>query len=210
VTYDLFSDSNQPERLAMQDAEVYLFRTLQLPESAEKLLTELIHRTPWRAEDIVVWGKKYPQPRLVAWYGDAEKSYTYSGIKFTSLPWTELLLSLKNRIESVTLEVFNSVLLNYYRNHRDSMGMHSDDEPELGEQPVIASLSLGEQRTLVFKHKTSKNLKPVRLALPSGSLLLMKGDTQKCWKHGINKEEKPLGARVNLTFRKIYSADPIR
>jgi alkylated DNA repair dioxygenase AlkB len=203
VTHDLFSDLNQPQRLAMQDAEVYLFRTLSLPEPAGQLLAQLIHETPWRAQDIVVWGKKYPQPRLVAWYGDPGKSYTYSSIKFTSLPWTGLLLSLKHCIESVTCEVFNSVLLNYYRNHRDSMGMHSDDEPELGAQPVIASLSLGEQRTLVFKHKISKDLKSVRLVLPSGSLLLMKGDTQKCWKHGINKEEKPLGARVNLTFRKI-------
>jgi len=95
------------------------------------------------------------------------------------------------------------VLFNYYRNHRDSMGMHSDDEPELGERPILASLSLGEERTFILKHKREKDSKPVRLKLASGSLLLMKGDTQRCWKHGIDKESRPCGPRINLTFRRI-------
>jgi alkylated DNA repair dioxygenase AlkB len=98
---------------------------------------------------------------------------------------------------------FNSVLLNYYRDQRDSMGFHSDDERELGERPIIASLSLGEERTFILKHKTKKHLKTVRLILASGSLLLMKGGTQRYWKHGINKESRPCGPRVNLTFRRI-------
>ena len=103
---------------------------------------------------------------------------------------------------------FNSVLLNYYRDHRDSMGMHSDDEPELGERPILASLSLGEERTFILKHKRDKALKPVRLKLASGSLLLMKGDTQRYWKHGIDKETRPCGPRVNLTFRRILHVKP--
>ena len=190
----------------MQDAEVYFVRTLGLPAPAESLLASLIRETPWRAEDIVVWGKRFPQPRLIAWYGDPGQSYTYSGIDLVPLPWTALLLQIKSRVEAVTAETFNSVLLNHYRDNRDSMGMHSDDEPELGPRPVIASLSLGEQRTLVFKHKTSTSLRSIRLPLPSGSLLVMRGETQRNWKHGINKEDRMLGARVNLTFRQVKPA----
>lgn len=191
----------------MQDAEVYFIRTLRLPAPAESLLASFIRETPWRAEDIVVWGKRFPQPRLTAWYGDPGQSYTYSGIDLVPLPWTALLLQIKSQVEAAAAETFNSVLLNYYRDNRDSMGMHSDDESELGPRPVIASLSLGEQRTLVFKHKTSASLRSIRLPLPSGSLLLMKGETQRNWKHGINKEDRMLGPRVNLTFRQVKTSD---
>jgi alkylated DNA repair dioxygenase AlkB len=101
-------------------------------------MRQLIDTVPWRAEKVVVWGKTFPQPRLIAWYGDAGKKYTYSSITLDSLPWTPLLFDIKGRIEAVTTAQFNSVLLNYYRDHRDSMGFHSDDEPELGDRPVIA------------------------------------------------------------------------
>ena len=168
-------------------------------------MRRLIDEISWRAEKIVVWGKTYPQPRLIAWYGDLGKNYTYSGIHLERLPWTQMLLDIKSRVEAVAHTQFNSVLLNYYRDHRDSMGMHSDDEPELGERPVLASLSLGEERILILKHKRDKGLKPVRLQLESGSLLLMKGDTQHYWKHGIDKETRPCGPRVNLTFRRILA-----
>jgi len=115
------------------------------------------------------------------------------------------LLEIRRRIETVVEAPFNSVLLNYYRDNRDSMGFHSDDEPELGARPVIASLSLGEERTFILKHKANKFAKPVRLRLASGSLLLMKGETQRYWKHGIAKETRRCGPRVNLTFRRIAS-----
>src|SRR4029453_18711713 len=98
---------------------------------------------------------------------------------------------------------FNSVLVNYYRDHHDSMGLHSDDEPELGRWPIIASLSLGEERTFILRHKTRRDLKDFRLRLASGSLVLMKGGTQHCWKHGIEKEKRSCGPRINLTFRRI-------
>jgi alkylated DNA repair dioxygenase AlkB len=114
------------------------------------------------------------------------------------------LLDIKSPVEAIAGDKFNSVLLNYYRDHRDSMGMHSDDERELGKLPLIASLSLGGERTFILKHKTRKDLKPVRLKLASGSLLLMKGETQRHWKHGIEKETRPCGPRVNLTFRRIH------
>lgn len=203
VTADLFAAQAQLEPIPLQDAELYYLRRLPLGEAPDRVMRRLIDEVPWRAESIVVWGRSYPQPRLIAWYGDAGMVYTYSGIRLTPLPWTKALLDLKNRVEAVAGTDFNSVLLNYYRNHRDSMGLHSDDEPELGERPVLASLSLGEERTFVLKHKRDKSLKPVRLKLVSGSLLLMKGDTQRYWKHGIDKETRPCGPRVNLTFRCI-------
>jgi len=191
------------EQIPVGEAEVFYLRQIPLDHPAEVIMHRLIAETPWRSEHIVVWGKTFLQPRLVAWYGDEGRKYRYSGIDLNPLPWTDLLTDIKTRVEAIARAEFNSVLLNYYRDNRDSMGFHSDDEPELGPRPVIASLSLGEQRTFILKHKTTKALKPVRLRLPSGSLLLMRGETQRNWKHGIEKETRPCGPRVNLTFRRI-------
>lgn len=201
---DLFPAQTTLERIPIQDAEVYSLRELFLAQTADAVMNRLINEVPWRAENIVVWGKTYPQPRLTAWYGDNGINYTYSGIQLVALPWTDTLIDIKNRVEKFAGTDFNSVLLNYYRNHRDSMGLHSDDEPELGRRPIIASLSLGEERTFILKHKTRRDLRSVHIKLTSGSLLLMKGDTQHCWKHGIEKEKLPCGPRVNLTFRRVY------
>jgi alkylated DNA repair dioxygenase AlkB len=201
----LFAAADRLERIPMIDAEVYYLGDLALGRERDEILQRLIADTEWRQDTIVVWGKTYQQPRLVAWYGDCGSEYTYSGITLSPIPWTELLLDIRKRVERVTQESLNSVLLNYYRDNRDSMGFHSDDEPELGEKPVIASVSLGEERTLVLKHKVNKLAKPVRLRLASGSLLLMKGETQRYWKHGIAKESRRCGARVNLTFRHILA-----
>jgi alkylated DNA repair dioxygenase AlkB len=203
VIADLFAAQGRLEPIPLQDAEVYYLRYLPLAQTPDIVLRRLIDEVPWRAESIVVCGRTYPQPRLIAWYGDAGKNYTYSSIQLTPLPWTTALLDIKSRVEAVARTDFNSVLLNYYRDHRDSMGLHSDDEPELGERPILASLSLGEERTFILKHKREKDLKPIRLKLASGSLLLMKGETQRYWKHGIEKETRPCGPRVNLTFRRI-------
>lgn len=187
----------------MQDAEVFYLHRVALAQPETEILQRLIVEVPWRSEEVVVWGRRISQPRLIAWYGDASRGYAYSGIKLDPLPWTPVLLGIKTRVEGAVGSTFNSVLLNYYRDNRDSMGLHSDDEPELGERPVIASLSLGEERKFVLKHKTSRSLKPVHLQLASGSLLVMQGDTQRCWKHGIPKESRRCGPRVNLTFRTI-------
>jgi alkylated DNA repair dioxygenase AlkB len=203
VTTDLFSTHARLERIPMENAEVHYLPNLPLAQTPDIVLRRLIDEVPWRAEKVVVWGRSYPQPRLIAWYGDAGMIYTYSGIQLTPLPWTGTLLDIKKRVEAAAGTNFNSVLVNYYRDHRDSMGLHSDDEPELGERPILASLSLGEERTFIMRHKRDKGLKPVRLKLASGSLLLMKGDTQRYWKHGIDKETRPCGPRVNLTFRRI-------
>ena len=211
MTADLFSAHEVLEHIPMQDAEVYYLRHLPLADTAHAVMRHLIDEVPWRTEKIVVWGRTYPQPRLIAWHGDVGMNYTYSGINLSPLPWTRALLDIKRRVEAVARTDFNSVLLNYYRDHRDSMGLHSDDEPELGERPILASLSLGEERTFILKHKSDKALKPVRLKLASASLLLMKGETQHYWKHGIEKETRPCGPRVNLTFRRILrSCDVIQ
>lgn len=190
----------------MPDADVYYLRNLELERPRDAILNQLIADTPWRQESVVVWAREYRQPRLTAWYGDRGCDYRYSGITLTPLHWTEVLLAVKRRVETAAATTFNSVLVNYYRDNRDSMGLHSDDEPELGARPVIASLSLGEERTLILKHKTNRFAKPVRLLLESGSLLLMKGETQRHWKHGIAKQPGPCGPRVNLTFRRIETA----
>src|SRR5260221_2436477 len=199
----LFETIDRLERIPIENGEVYYVSDLNLGRAPDTIVRQLIAEIPWRQENILVWGKLYSQPRLVAWYGDSGSDYTYSGIKLTPIPWTDLLLDIKNRVETVTATSFNSVLLNYYRDNRDSMGFHSDDEPELGARPVIASLSLGEVRTLILKHRLNKLVKPVRLRLTSGSLLLMKGETQRYWSHGIAKESRPCGPRINLTFRRI-------
>lgn len=203
---DLFSPTDALQKTPILDADVYYLHSLELGRSPDDILRQLVADTPWRQETLVVWGKVFPQPRLVAWYGESDSVYSYSGINLTPLPWTDLLLPIRKRVEMVAGSSFNSVLLNYYRDNRDSMGFHSDDEPELGERPIIASLSLGDERTFVLKHKTKEFVKPVRLRLASGSLLLMKGETQRHWKHGIAKETRPCGPRVNLTFRRVSHA----
>jgi alkylated DNA repair dioxygenase AlkB len=189
------------ERLPVAEAELWWWPRIDLGRDDDELLSTLIGDCCWRQEDITVYGKTYQQPRLSAWYG--ELGYSYSGIRLEPQPWSETLLDIRARVQQQAQHDFNSVLLNYYRDHHDKMGMHSDDEAELGSQPVIASLSLGETRTLLLRHRTRKDLPTIKLDLPSGSLLLMRGDTQRNWRHGINAERKPCGARINLTFRQI-------
>jgi len=190
-------------RVPIPDAEVFYFRRLELGAPDAQVLRRLIDEIAWRSEKIVMWGRRVPQPRLTAWYGDAGASYAYSGLQLDPLPWTPLLHDIKTRVEAAVGARFNSVLLNYYRDHRDSIGFHSDDEPVLGEQPIIASLSLGEERSFIMKHKHSTAIEPVRRRLASGSLLLMRGETQRRWRHGIPKESGPCGPRVSLTFRTV-------
>jgi len=191
------------ERLPVADAELWWWPRIDLGRDDDELLSALADECQWRQEDITVYGKTYRQPRLSAWYGDL--GYSYSGIRLEPQPWSEMLLDIRSRVEQLVEHEFNSVLLNYYRDNNDRMGMHSDDEAELGSQPVIASLSLGETRTLMLRHRTRKDLATIKLELPSGSLLLMRGDTQRNWRHGINAERKPCGARINLTFRRIVA-----
>jgi alkylated DNA repair dioxygenase AlkB len=207
---DLFPSDATFQRLPASDADLLYRSRLEIGAPTGVVLNELIEHTPWRAESVVVWGKRHLQPRLTAWYGDEDARYEYSGLELDPWPWTPRLLVIKASVERAAGSRFNSVLLNYYRNERDSMGMHSDDEPELGAEPVIASLSLGEARTLVFRHRSDRRRKSIRIELGDGCLLLMRGATQRNWKHGIAKERRPCGARVNLTFRRIVQHPALR
>ena len=202
---DLFETSGW-EQLPIVDADLVLWREIELGLPGDQIASQLIASTPWRQQQIKVYGKTCLQPRLSAWYASEGLHYSYSGIELSALPWTDLLLQIKARVESVAATRFNSVLINYYRDHNDSMGMHSDDEAELGRQPVIASLSLGGQRRFVLRHRHRKNIGSVKLELDSGSLLIMKGDTQANWKHGIPKQSKFCPPRLNLTFRMIKNS----
>ncbi len=149
---------------------------------------------------MLIYGKKVAQPRLTAWYGDSGCTYSYSGVGNNPLPWTTTLADIRKKLEVLLDQQFNSVLLNYYRSGKDSIGFHSDDERELGQTPIIASLSYGTPRILEFQHKKAEHPNST-VELTSGSLLLMMGDTQKNWKHGIRKCHA--GPRINLTYRQI-------
>ena len=199
---DLFADCGC-QQLAMADGEICLWQQVDLGQDYAQLLAQLIADSAWRQDEVTLFGKTYLQPRLSAWYGD--QAYSYSGLQLQPRPWNATLLGIRKRIETLVGHPFNSVLLNYYRNHHDRMGMHSDNESELGAEPVIASLSLGATRDFRLRHKTRKDLPTVKLALGSGSLLLMKGKLQRHWRHGINAQRQPCGARVNLTFRQVLT-----
>lgn len=166
------------------------------------IFTELLENLNWKHEPITLFGKQVLQPRLTAWYGDKGVDYTYSGLKNEALPWTATLLEVKEMVERLSQKSFNSVLLNLYRDGNDSMGYHSDDERELGEEPVIASLSLGEVRRFNIKNKETGEL--ISFDLPDNSLLIMKGDFQLKWKHAVPKTKRAVGPRINLTFRRVY------
>jgi len=196
---DLFSSAASLTAIPVPDGTLAMLQQLPLPSANAEVMTRLIAETPWRSEIITVYGKQHLQPRLSAAYGDAP--YTYSGLTIVPLPWTALLLTIKAAVEAACAYKFNSVLLNYYRDERDSMGMHSDDERALGRNPVVASVTFGATRTFILRHKASGQM--VKLDLPDGSLLLMAGALQHHWQHGINKSTRSLGARVNLTFRSI-------
>lgn len=174
-------------------------------DNAHELMDAVLQEVSWRNDKISMFGKTMEQPRKVAWYGDKGISYTYSGIQMVTQQWTPTLNSLKNDIAKKTGYHFNSVLLNLYRNGEDYMSWHSDDEKELGENPVIASLSLGVARDFFIRSKQDKKCK-VKLLLESGSLLMMQGQIQKNWQHMLPKRKKIHEARLNLTFRNILTS----
>jgi alkylated DNA repair dioxygenase AlkB len=192
--------------IALVDAELAFTEHFYPVAEADELYTRLLNDTPWRQDSIQVWGKSHLQPRLSAWHGDPDTAYSYSGIHLTPNAWTSTLLKIKNDISATTGHPLNSVLLNLYRDQRDSMGWHSDDEPELGKNPVIVSLSLGAMRTFKLKHKTRAEQKILNLDLQHGSLLIMAGSTQHHWLHSISKQTRTIAPRINLTFRQIISA----
>ena len=190
--------------LSLPDSSITFYPQFLSQKLSNQLYLSLLEEVDWTQNDITIFGKTYKVPRLEAWYGDQDKSYTYSGITMSPKPWLDSLLFIKSQIESEIPQQFNSVLINYYRNGNDRVGLHSDDEKELGPLPSIASVSLGADRVFRFKHKKFKqNALSESLTLPGGSLLVMEGITQKHWKHEVPRTSKPIGGRINLTYRNI-------
>ncbi|MCQ1057964.1 alpha-ketoglutarate-dependent dioxygenase AlkB [Photobacterium sp. ZSDE20] len=153
----------------------------------------------WQQQKIRMFGREILQPRLQAWCGEAE--YTYSGLTMQPDPWTPTLQAIRQQLSALLGQNFNSVLANQYRNGDDYMGWHQDNEPELGEEPVIASISLGATRRFVLRHRQSKEKK--EYLLTNGSLLVMAGELQSFWQHTVPKTKRPTEPRINLTFRQI-------
>jgi len=184
------------------DGDTFLYENFFSEREADQYFRSLREQIQWKQEEIIMFGKRVMQPRLTALYGDAGKSYRYSGITMHPTAWTNELLAIKQQIEVLCGLSFSTSLLNYYRNGLDSMGWHRDNERELGINPAIASVSFGSARVFQFRHHLEKrNVQSVQLT--HGSLLLMKGTTQHCWYHQLPKTKVSTGERINITFRQI-------
>ena len=183
-------------------ARLRYFESFFSKKETENFFNQLLEETKWKQDVITVYGKTYPQPRLTALYAINTLPYKYSGINMYPLPMSPLLSQIQERINKVCNSKFTSVLLNQYRDGKDSNGWHSDNEKELGKHPIIASLSFGAERFFYLKHRKQKELR-LKILLKSGSLLIMEGETQSNWLHQIAKTARPVGPRINLTFRKI-------
>jgi alkylated DNA repair dioxygenase AlkB len=200
---NLFLENQAEQKVVIDlDGEVILYPNFFSLEESDRFFSDLYSSVNWKQEKIELWGKKMPLPRLTAWYGDEGKSYTYSGIEQHPEPWIPVLETIKSKVEETANVTFNSVLLNLYRHGQDSVSWHSDDEPELGENPIIASVSFGATRRFSLKHKNNPNHQ-INIDLTDGSLLLMQGETQHYWLHQIAKTSKSVQPRINLTFRVI-------
>lgn len=186
---------------SLPDAELVFYPTFFTKEESDSFFDELSN-TPWQQRQTKVWGKLYNEPRLTAWYGEEGTEYSYSGVTLNPLPWTPVLSAIKMRVETVVDVVFNSVLLNLYRDGNDSVGWHSDNEASLGTNPVIGSVSLGATRKFQLQHRDNKELRQ-DIELIHASLLVMQGTTQHFWKHQLPKTKKVHLPRINLTFRVI-------
>ncbi|MFS4467605.1 alpha-ketoglutarate-dependent dioxygenase AlkB family protein [Maribacter sp. 2210JD10-5] len=190
------------QQLNLPNSDIQYFPNFLSPEKADYYFKVLRERTPWQEDEIKVFGKVYPQPRLTALYANNKKPYSYSNITMHPQEFSPELITIKEKIETFVSVKFTTCLLNLYRDGKDSNGWHADNEKELGKNPVIASVSLGAQRFFHLKHNKIAGQKH-KILLEHGSLLVMKGETQHFWKHQIPKTARPIGERINLTFRVI-------
>ncbi|MCX2678652.1 alpha-ketoglutarate-dependent dioxygenase AlkB [Galbibacter sp. EGI 63066] len=201
---DLFNDAplvDKNKNLLPKDGTVNYYGKLFKATEANYYLDKLLDTVEWRNDEAIIFGKKIITKRKVAWYGEQPFQYTYSNTTKKALPWTKELLELKNIVEKVTGESFNSCLLNLYHDGQEGMAWHSDGETDLKKDGAIGSLSLGAERKFAFKHKQTKE--KVALVLEHGSLLVMKGTTQTHWLHHLPPTKRVIKPRVNLTFRTI-------
>lgn len=183
------------------DGEIFYFPDGLDADSKRLYFQAIKDETPWQQQSVKIFGKWIPEPRLTCFYGDAGKNYEYSGLRLEPLAWTPALLQLKNLAESYSGTLFNVALLNYYRDWKDSMGWHRDNEPELGTEPIIASFSLGAARKFSLRNFADKSVIQ-SIILEPGSLLVMGGKIQSCWEHCVPKTSKA-EERINITFRRI-------
>lgn len=207
---DLFIFDDLPlqsvELIELSDGEILWARHFYDPDKCKQLFQELNAAIPWRQDSILIAGKEQPIPRLQAWFGDPGLTYTYSGLTLEPTPWSAILKQIKHDIENYSDCHFNSLLANLYRDGRDSVGWHADNENELGTNPTIASLSLGGAREFQLKHQQHPD-KKVSITLNDGDLVILKGSIQHHWLHCIPKTDQPCEPRINLTFRKIIAGE---
>lgn len=190
-----------PPPLPWPDGEFRLAAGFWSPAEADALFAQLSAQLAWSRHGVRLFGRELPAPRLSAWHGDAAASYRYSGIRHAPQPWTPALRAVRERLAAALGFDFNGVLGNLYRDGADAMGWHSDDEPELGPDPVIASASFGAPRRFALRHRASGRREVLELG--HGSLLLMAGASQRCWQHGLPRTARPCAPRINLTFRQV-------
>ena len=202
---ELFQE-NAVEQINLPDADILYWPYFFEAAKANELLQSLIQSIPWKQNTIRFYGKESLVPRLESWHGEPGINYSYSGIKMEAKPWNSDLLFIKRAIETASKTTYNSVLINYYRDGKDRVAWHSDDEKELGKNPVIGSISLGAERKFKLRHKQYKqNGYKHEIVLKNGSFLLMRGETQHNWLHEIPRTALPISSRVNLTFRVIQT-----
>ncbi len=199
------ADLASAELVTLPDGELLYFPQAFSARQAQQFLDHCLHELPWRQDRILIAGRSILVPRLQNWFGDPGALYSYSGIALSPLPWTAMLHDIKSRVEALCHVRFNSVLANHYRDGRDSVSWHSDDEPELGGHPVIASVSFGASRRFELRHRYKRSQPTLRLNLDHGSVLVMRGTTQAFWRHQVPKEEGVNTPRINLTFRQILA-----
>lgn len=197
----VFDDIGKGTNLLPYEGEAIYYGRVIDPQQAARYQDILMQSAAWRHDEAVIFGRHIITKRKVAWYGDEPYSYTYSNITRSALPWTKELAELKAEAEKQTGERFNSCLLNLYHNGDEGMAWHSDDEVMLEKNGAIASMSFGEERRFLFRHRKTKET--ISLQLEPGSLLVMKGTTQTHWLHSLPKAKAVKGARINLTFRRM-------
>ena len=198
-TLDILGDGTL---LNLPGAKLRYFESFFNKKEADNYFSQILNTTAWKQDKIKIYGKTYMQPRLTALYANNTLPYSYSGIKMHPEKMTSILSEIQNRIHKVSNNKFTTVLINQYRNGNDSNGWHADNEKELGQNPIIASVSFGSDRFFHLKHRNKKELR-FKILLKSGSLFFMEGETQTHWLHQIAKTAQPVGTRINLTFRKI-------
>lgn len=189
--------------LPVPGAEVALDVAWLAPAEADALFEALGREVAWENHPVRLFGREHATPRLSCWIGDPGARYRYSGLVREPQAWTPALAALRTRLAAELDATFDSVLANLYRDGRDAMGWHADDEPELGPRPVIASLSLGATRRFLLRHRDGTPR--IALDLPHGSLLVMRGATQATYRHALPRTARPVGPRINLTFRRVVA-----